>query len=74
MKKQQRFFAQPFRRSYRHQPSPRLDQMRQNKKRKALQALRRQETMRRRGGGAPRQTLLNWSPEQLARVWRNRGT
>lgn len=70
MRKQRLLFTQPFRTSYRHQRSPRLSQMKKSKKRKRVQAYRRQKTTLLVGDARATKGTIDWSPEQLTRIWR----
>lgn len=60
MSKLQRFFSQPFRKTFRHRRPPQLDQMRRAKRRKAIQALRQQKS-----AGIKEARLLNTFPDEL---------
>lgn len=70
MKKQLRVFHQPFRKAYRHRRSPQPLQMRNAKRREAKQEFRRQKTDRLLDGSMTKASI-NWSPEQLDRIWKN---
>lgn len=70
MRKQRLLFTQPFRKSYRHRRTPRLSQMKKTKKRKRMQAFRRQKTVRLVGDTRGKKGTIDWSPEQLKRIWR----
>lgn len=70
MKKQLRVFYHPFRKPYRHHRSPRPLQMREAKRRKAKQEFRRQKTGRLLDGSTTKENI-NWSPEQLERIWQH---
>lgn len=70
MKKQQRTFSHPFRKTFRHRPLAGLDQRRESRKRKAIQEFRRQKTAR-LVDGASTGASSDWSPNQLERIWQH---
>ena len=71
MRKQLRVFNKPFRKPYRHRRSPRLLQISKAKRRKAKQEFRRLKTANILEGSVTKRGTIDWSPEQLARIWRN---
>lgn len=71
MRKQLRVFDQPFRKAYRHRKFPRLLQIRKAKRRKAKQEFRRLKTASILKGSGAKKGTIDWSPEQLERIWRN---
>lgn len=71
MRKQIQIFSQPFRPAYRHRRPPRLLQISNAKRRKAKQEFRRQKTAHLLDGAEPKSGVIDWSPEQLERIWLN---
>lgn len=71
MRAQQQTFSRAFRKSRRVRQLPRLVQMRDDKKRAALQSIRREKTVLVLEGGEEERERIEWSPEQLERIWKN---
>ena len=71
MRKQLRVFHHPFRKPHRHRRSPRPLQMSKAKRRKAKQEFRRQKTARLLDGSTTKKETIDWSPEQLERIWQH---
>jgi hypothetical protein len=71
MKKQQRFFDQPFRKVHRVRRLPRLVQKRDTKKRKTHRSSHRGRTDSRLDDTRGTTEAVEWSSEQLERIWQN---
>lgn len=71
MRKQLRVFHQPFRKTYRHRRPPRLLQISKAKRRKRKQGFRRLKTANSLKSSGAKKGTIDWSPEQLERIWRN---
>ena len=70
MRKQLRVFAQPFRKAYRHHRTPRLLQISNAKRHKAKQEFRRLKTISILKSSGTNRGTIDWSPQQLERIWR----
>lgn len=71
MRNQLRVFDQPFRKPYRHRRPPRLLQISKTKNRKAIQKFRRRKTAHLLEISETKKEVIDFSPEQRERIWRN---
>ena len=71
MKAQPQFFSQPVRKTPRARQRPCLDQTRETKKREAIPASHREGTAPRLDGTGRTTDAIEWTPEQMDRIWKN---